>query len=340
MPLGIGIIGCGNITRQRHAPEYSSNKDCEIAAFCDPVQERAAELSARYGGRIYTSYKALLSDERVEAISVCSANHTHAEIAIEALYMGKHVLCEKPMATGSAQAMAMIEAQKASGKVLMIAHNQRFFPAHIMAKNILEKGELGRVISFRTTFKHSGPEYWTIDKASNWFFDKAKASFGVLGDLGIHKIDLISYLLSDKIVNVSARMATLHKEGATVEDNAFCIFQTQKGVMGSMEVSWSNYGSEENNTVIYCEKGTMSLCSDPEHGLIITMPDGKKSCHQVGGASTNDEQIPSGVINAFIHSILESEPVLISGQDGYDGLRVLEACVLSSKTEKMQYVCI
>lgn len=93
-------------------------------------------------------------------MSVCTANATHAELTVRALEHGKQVLCEKPMATTSADAQRMVDAAALSGKVLMIGHNQRLAPAHRLAKEILETGHLGRVLSFQTAFSHGGPESW------------------------------------------------------------------------------------------------------------------------------------------------------------------------------------
>ncbi|MBQ1312649.1 MAG: Gfo/Idh/MocA family oxidoreductase, partial [Blautia sp.] len=97
MKLKIGIIGCGMITKVRHAPEYNENENCEIIAFYDVQEERAAALAEKYHARVCRSVDELLSLD-LDAVSVCVANVMHAEITIKALNAGKHVLCEKPMA--------------------------------------------------------------------------------------------------------------------------------------------------------------------------------------------------------------------------------------------------
>ena len=96
--MRVAVIGCGSIARQRHAHEYSLNKNCEIAGFFDFVPERAEVLVSEYGGKVYKTLDELLEDKNVEAVSVCVANAYHAETTIKALRSGKHVLCEKPMA--------------------------------------------------------------------------------------------------------------------------------------------------------------------------------------------------------------------------------------------------
>ena len=96
----IGIIGCGKIAQVRHIPEYADNPDAQLTAFYDLNAARAQELAERYGGKAYDSVEALLADPNVDAVSVCSANASHAQIAVAALEAGKHVLCEKPMGQG------------------------------------------------------------------------------------------------------------------------------------------------------------------------------------------------------------------------------------------------
>ena len=108
--LKIGIIGCGKITEVRHAPEYSENPNCEITALFDFIPERAQKIAAQYGGTVYDSIEALLASD-VDAVSVCVANNAHASVSIQALQAGKHVLCEKPMATTAEDCRAMVEAR-------------------------------------------------------------------------------------------------------------------------------------------------------------------------------------------------------------------------------------
>ena len=211
--LNIGIIGCGGISIRRHAPEYAANPETKLVGFFDPVESRAADMVKQYGGKVYISYEELLADPQIDAVSVCSSNSTHAEISIAALKAGKHVLCEKPMATSIVDAEKMIEAGKQAGKNLMIGHNQRMFAAHTKAKELLQSGQMGQVLTFRTAFSHKGPEIPSLTKnASSWFFSKQAAILGVMGDLGVHKADLVRWLIGDDIKEVMATIMTLDKK--------------------------------------------------------------------------------------------------------------------------------
>ena len=108
--FGIGIIGCGKIAQVRHIPEYAAHPEAKLVGFYDINQQRAAELAAKYGGRAYATVEELLAEPEIQAVSICAANFAHAELTIAALNAGKHVLCEKPMATNLADCEAMVQA--------------------------------------------------------------------------------------------------------------------------------------------------------------------------------------------------------------------------------------
>jgi len=336
--INVGIIGCGSITKLRHAPEYKKNEDCNILGFYDTKLERAEKLAEEFGGKAYSTYEEMLSDEEIDAVSICTANAYHAPITIEALNHGKHVLCEKPMAMTVEEAESMIKAAKDADRYLMIDLNQRLVPAHIKAKEILKSGELGEVLSFKAAFGHKGPEYWSVDKnASTWFFNKNVTSAGVIGDLGIHKADLIRWLLEDEISQVTAMVSTLDKrdnkgELIGVEDNALCILKSAKGIIGSIDVSWTNYGIEENSTELYCKNGVIKIYDNPNFDIAIYKKNGQETFYKVGTIQTNEKQTNSGIIDAFIYSIKNNIPPSISGEDGLAALKIIYACLESSRT--------
>lgn len=340
--LKIGIIGCGKITEVRHAPEYAENPNCQLVAFFDVVPERAKALAEQYGGVAYDSIEALLAAD-VDAVSVCVANAYHAQTSIQALKAGKHVLCEKPMATTPEDCEAMVAAAKAAGKFLMIGQNQRLAKAHVKAREIIESGEMGKVITFETHFAHPGPEGWTGVRDS-WFFDKKVASFGVMADLGVHKTDLIHYLTGKKIVRTSAVLATLDKTFSdgrpiTVDDNAYAIYTMEDGVVGTMHVSWTNYGNENNSTKMYMEGGVLRMYDDPKYSLIVEKRDGEVIPYELDLLTSNKEQTTggrtsTGVIDAFVESIITNTPPAISGESAMHAMKVVFANEQSAQLGK------
>ena len=335
--LKVGVIGCGSIARYRHLAEYQAHENVEIIAVCDVVQERALEMAEKFGAAAYTDYQELLKNGEVEAVSICTPNALHAPMSITALQYGKHVLCEKPMATSLAEAEAMIEAAKVNKKKLMIAHNQRFVPSHHKAHELIQSGDLGKIYSFKTSFGHGGPEGWSIDGADSWFFDKKQAFIGAMGDLGVHKTDLMRFLLNEEFTEVAAFIETNAKQNTDVDDNAVFILKTENGIIGTLAASWSYGAKEDNSTIIYGEKGIMRLEDDPDHSLIIHYTNGQTVKENLGGIQTNEEgrQEDSGVITHFVRSILLDTDPPVNGDEGMKSLKVILGALDSNKTKKI-----
>lgn len=330
--IKVAVFGCGAIAERRHIPEYAANEQVELVAFADPIIERAEKMAETYGGKGYASYEELLANEEVDAVSVCTPNYLHASMAIAAANAGKHVLVEKPMACTAEEGEQMIEAAKKNGVFLMVGHNQRLMPPHVKAKELLESGKLGKVLTFRTSFGHPGPEAWSVDGAGSWFFRKEEAIMGAMGDLGVHKSDFIRYLLNDEVSEVAGFISTLHKEDTEVDDNATCILRMKSGAVGTLVASWTQYKGGDNSTVLWCENGVMKIGTVNGDEVIVELTNGTVETYKVGAMATNEKQVPSGVIDAFVESIVTNTPPSISGEEGLKSLNVILAAFESQKT--------
>jgi UDP-N-acetylglucosamine 3-dehydrogenase len=335
--LRVGVIGCGSIAQHRHLPEYKSNKNVEIVAVCDINEERAQAVAEKYGVKAYTNYEELVSSGLVDVVSVCTPNYLHAPISIAALNAGLHVLCEKPMATSKQEAEEMIAAAKESGKKLMIGHNQRFVPSHQKARKLIESGEIGKIYSFRTAFGHGGPEGWSVDGKESWFFQKEKAFVGAMGDLGVHKTDLLRYVLGEEITEVGSFVETSAKDFADVDDNAVCILKTESGAIGTLAASWAYVSKEDNSTIIYGEKAILRLEDDPTNSLVVQYANGEVVKYELGKIQSNDDggQNNSHVIEKFVESILQDQEPPVSGEEGMKSLEVILAALQSNETKQI-----
>lgn len=341
--LKVGIVGCGTIAQRRHIPEFDANPNCKLTAFWSVTPGKAEKFAEKYGAVGYTDLDAFL-DSGLDVIAVCSTNATHSEITVKALNKGIHVLCEKPMATSLAECEAMLEAAKRNGKKLMIAQNQRFASVHQEARKRIAAGEIGELLSFDSVYGHAGPEDW-LGSANPWFFDKEKSVFGCMADIGIHKTDLLHYLLGEPIVKVSAILKTMDKkypngELIAVDDNAFCLYQTASGVAGTLHVSWTQYGTEINSTVIQGTKGVIRCYDDPEYDFIIEKFGVGVEKMQLGMAMTNEEQragklTNSGVIDSFVDSIMNDTVPAVSGEEAFKAMKVIFAAEESNRTGKV-----
>lgn len=332
----VAVIGCGSIAQHRHIPEYLMNSQAELVAVCDINEQRANEIARKYEVKAFKDYQDLLESGIVDAVSVCTPNYLHAEISIAALNAGLHVLCEKPMATSREEAEKMIEAAENAGKFLMIGHNQRFVPSHQKARQLIKNGEIGKVYSFRTTFGHPGPERWSVDGKDSWFFQKDKAFIGAMGDLGVHKTDLLRYILDQEFSEVGAFVETNAKDFANVDDNAVCVLKTDSGIIGTLAASWAYTGKEDNSTVIYGEKGILRLEDDPEYSLVAQYANGEVVKYSLGKIQSNDEggQENSHVVEHFTEAILKGEKPLVTGEEGMKSLEVILAALESSHSKK------
>jgi UDP-N-acetylglucosamine 3-dehydrogenase len=335
--LKIGVIGCGSIAQHRHLPEYQANQNVELVAVCDSNKERALEVAEKYGVLSYTDYQDLLDSGEVDAVSVCTPNYLHAPISIAALKAGIHVLCEKPMATSKEEAEAMIAAAKESGKKLMIGHNQRFVSSHQKARKLIQSGEIGKIYSFRTAFGHGGPEGWSVEGKEGWFFQKEKAFVGAMGDLGVHKADLLRYVLGEEIIEVGSFVETNAKDFADVDDNAVCILKTESGIIGTLAASWAYVSKEDNSTIIYGEKAILRLEDDPVNSLVVQYANGEVVNYQLGKIQSNGEggQRTSHVIDHFVNSVILDKEVPVTGDEGMKSLEVILAALESNETKQI-----
>ncbi len=335
--LRVGVIGCGSIAQHRHLPEYQANKNVELVAVCDSNEERANQIAEKYEVDAYTNYEDLLSSGTVDAVSVCTPNYLHAPISKAALNAGLHVLCEKPMSTSKQEAEAMIAAAKESGKKLMIAHNQRFVASHQRARQLISSGEIGKIYSFRTAFGHGGPEGWSVDGKESWFFEKDKAFVGAMGDLGVHKTDLLRYVLGEEITEVGSFVETSAKVFADVDDNAVCVLKTETGIIGTLAASWAYVSKEDNSTIIYGEKAILRLEDDPNNSLVVQYVNGDVVNYQLGKIQSNDAggQRTTHVINHFVDAVIHNQEPPVPGEEGLKSLAVILAALQSNETKQI-----
>ena len=148
--------------------------------------------------------------------------------------------------------------------------------------------------------------------------------------------DLIDFLTEQTVVKTTAQVSTLDKRGPDgeligVDDNAFCIYEMSGGIMGTMTVSWTYYGAEDNSTILYGEKGIMRIYDDPAHSIVVTLADGTKISYDVEKIQTNDNQTKSGVIDMWMDCLTTNTPPVISGESALAAMRAVFASIRSSE---------
>ena len=193
--LRFGIIGCGGIAQQRHMPSLSRIPEVELAAFFDPTLARAEAARAKFGSAaagVYSDYRDLLRDGSIDVVHICTTNATHAAITIAALEAGKHVLCEKPMATNPADARRMVETARRTGRKLTVGYNNRFRPDSQLLHGICRRGDLGHIYYAKAlALRRRGVPSWGA------FLDREQQGGAPLIDIGSHALDLTLWLMDN-----------------------------------------------------------------------------------------------------------------------------------------------
>lgn len=190
----IAIIGCGSIANNAHIPAYMKNEKAEIIYFCDIIPERAEAAVEKYGcGKAVTDYHEILKDPDIDAVSVCTPNNLHAQISIDFMRAGKHVLCEKPAARTYSEALEMQKVQHETGKTLNIGVVNRFNDRVNLIKQMIDEGRLGDIYHVYVSFR----SYRSIPGLGGAFTTKAIAGGGALIDWGVHFLDIVMYCCGD-----------------------------------------------------------------------------------------------------------------------------------------------
>lgn len=232
----VGVIGCGywgpNLIRN-----FQEIPHADLRMVCDLDSRRLDHIRSRYPS-VQTSrnYRDLLESD-VEAVAIATPVSTHHRIALDCLRAGKHVLIEKPLASGSAEARAIVEAGEEAGRVVMVGHTFVYNPAVVALKEIIDGGEIGQVYYFNCTRVNLG---------------LYQPDVNVVWDLAPHDISILLFVLGREPVSVSARGSTYIKPG--VHDVAYLTLYFPDGVMADMRVSWLDPAKIRRITVVGSKK--------------------------------------------------------------------------------------
>lgn len=198
----IAIVGCGRIAQNAHFPALSKIEGVRVKYACDLIIEKAQKVKDQYSfvENAITDYKIALDDPEVEAVFVLTPNYAHYTVTIDALNAGKHVFCEKPIATNYALSKEMADTAEKCGKILNIGVCNRYHKSVEMLEEMNRKGEFGNLYHICCSFRN----FRSIPGLGGAFTDSKQSGGGVLIDWGIHFLDLILYILGGaKIKNVT-----------------------------------------------------------------------------------------------------------------------------------------
>ena len=309
----VALFGSGWIM-DFHARGILAHTGGRLVAVANHREESARALAERHAiERVTTNWEGLATDPEVDAAVVATPNALHAPQTIALLRNGKHVLVEKPMAISVAECDAMIEASKASGARLMVAHCWRFRDEVLAMRDRIASGALGTIVKTRGYGVHAG---WG---PSGWFTDPVLAGGGALVDMGVHAIDTARFLLGDpEPVEVCARLGTRYAdERYTVDDDGILLITWSNGTNSIVESGWwqPRAGGLEADTEVYGTSGYARIWP-PEPA-----PE---------GYDHGSQPMYTAQMAEFLDAIAAGREPRSSGEDGRIVMRVVEEAYRSS----------
>ena len=272
--LRIGLVGFGSMGKT-HAyavhnfPFYYSPMPyrASIAGVCTTSYERAKAIASEYGfGRAYRNAEEMIADDSIDVIDICTPNELHFDTVIAALRAKKYVYCEKPLCINEQQAKEIAQAERESTVFGGMVFNNRFMAPMLRAKQLIDQGRLGRILSFHIAYEHNSSTF--SDRAPGWK-QTAEHGGGVLNDLGSHVIDLIYYLCGEfqTVQGLSQIAFEAHNGWQTNADEAFYLTARLKnGACGTIVANKLATGANDDLSLsLYGENGSLKYSlNEPE----------------------------------------------------------------------------
>ena len=304
--LRAGFVG-GGFMAEVHSRAVRAAQGSPVAVVTS-TPSSAARASERLGlDTTYDSLEQMLADDSVDVIHICSPNTTHVRFATLSLNAGKHVICEKPLATTVEDAEALVGLASRSGLVAAVPFVYRFHPMVREARARVESGEVGTVLSIQGQYLQD----WLLSNDDdNWRVDESSGgSSRAFADIGSHLCDLIEFILNDRIKNVSAVTRTVFSErrinkNIQTEDIAAILFETHLGAVGTLLISQVAPGRKNRLTVEISGKDK-SLSFDQENPEQLWIGSRNGSQVLVRDPATNHESaarlsvLPSGHVQGY-----------------------------------------
>ena len=291
--VNVGVIGVGAMG-ENHVRVYHKMEEANLMGVSDVSERALKKIEKKYGAKGYTDYCELLANPEIEVVSVCVPTTFHHAVVMEAIRHKKHVLVEKPIAFTLTEAEEMIAAAKDAGVILATGHVERFNPAVQKAKELIDDGVIGDIVS--AFAKRVGPLPPRIKDV------------GVSIDLSIHDLDIMNYLFEEEITQVYGTMVSFDNEST-----------------GIIEVNWlTPYKRRELELT-----GTAGIISvDYIQQSIEVFGKFAQDIEIV------HEEPLKGELKSFLNSVVEEKEPVITGEDGLKALKMVIAANKSSKEHR------
>lgn len=307
--VNVGVIGVGAMG-ENHVRVYHKMEEANLIAVSDVSERALKKIEKKYGAKGYTEYVDLLQNPDIEVVSVCVPTTFHHAVVMEAIKHKKHILVEKPIAFTLNEAEEMISAAKEAGVILSTGHVERFNPAVQKAKELIDDGVIGDIVS--AFAKRVGPLPPRIKDV------------GVSIDLAIHDLDIMNYLFEENVTQVYGTMNSSFDD-SEFEDHAEIMVSFENESTGIIEVNWlTPYKRRELELT-----GTAGIIS----------VDYIKQSIEVYGKFAQDIQIKHEEplkceLKSFLNTVVEEKEPIITGEDGLKALKMVIAANKSSKAHR------
>lgn len=315
----IGVISFEHMHALSYTQGLINTPNVELVGIADDNEFRGSEMSARFNTRYYKDYKELLKTD-VQGVIICTCNKLHAKVAVDAANAGKHILVEKPFATNFEDAKLMLEAAEKNNVKIMTAFPMRFNEGIIKAKEAVDNGDIGDILSI------TGINHGKIP--SGWFLSKELAGGGAIMDHTVHIADLMRWFTGSKYSSVYCQGGELiHNKG--IDDCGLVTIEFENGVFGTIDCSW---GHHKNYTIwpeVYMEivgtKGVIEVEGFRQNMRVFDASN--NTIEDVIWGSDGDE----GLVKEFIRVVETGDEPAVTG---LDGARAMEVAVAAYKSKE------
>lgn len=291
-----GLIGTGDVADRKGGPALDQDRS-KLVAVTNRSLERAQRFANRHGGPVvYRTTAELLADPQIDAVYIATPPSSHAELTVQAAVAGKHVLCEKPMATTVADGRRMIDACASNDVALTIAFYRRTFPVVEKLQSLLKSGAIGKPLSIEAqTF--SG---FSSSVTDPWRLDASISGGGFLADVGSHRFDLFVSLFGapEGVAGFAERQLI----SEAVDDASVVTMRFPGGILGQARFHWNTPIARDTLTIVG-SAGLLSIQNLSDRGeLTLETPAGKQ--HWKLSASA---PVHAGLVKRMVSHLLDDD---------------------------------
>ena len=324
MKLKFGIIGTGLIANT-HVKALASLDEAELIGCADAVPGRAEAFAAPLGIRAYPDAEALLSDESIDAVCICTPSGYHCENALAALSHGKHVVLEKPMALDCASADRITAACREYGKHLTVICQNRFADSVRYVRSLVLQNAFGRISMCSLYMKFWRDESYY--QANPWRGTKKLDGGGALMNQGIHGVDMLQYLVGGMTVTAAQARTMTHR--IEVEDTVNALLTFENGAVGVIEASTCAFPGFDRRIEILGDRGHIILRdTEPEslviQGEVIPCAQKKNAGEAAANPSVSDCTLHARQICNLIDAVNGRCPLVVDAEEGRKAVRIIE----------------